>query len=199
MEIIFVRYMMKTVTKLLGLTLIISMTVLLSSCADDPVYHNDYYEGGNAEIQKDNILLTYDSWIENSDFDYQWYQEFQLSGYNLSADGVVLAFQKNVYNAWESLPMTTVLWTEDGTTYSEELWYSFTENGEFLVFDYRNTHPIMPTAPSVEIPIKLYIIDEYLYSSIKQEGIDVNNFNEFNSAIDAADYKVQAIDIEFKK
>ncbi len=184
---------MKMITKFFSLTLIICMTVLMNSCGD-----STYYQGGNAEVRRDNIVLPYDNWVPNKDYDYQWYQEFQLSGWNLSENGVIVAFQKNRYGSWESLPMSTVLWTENGTIYSEELWYSFTDDGRFLVFDYRNTHPETPMPPTVDIPIKLFIIDDYLYSSIKQEGIDINNFDQFRAAVDASEYDVREVDFELK-
>jgi hypothetical protein len=181
-------------TRLFGLALILGVGVLMTSCGDDV-----YYQGGNAEIQRDYITLRYDAWMPNASFDYQWYQEFLLDGWNLSENGMIVAYQQNIDGEWEPFGATTVGWNENGVVYSEEFWYSFANNGSVLAFHFRNTHPDLATPPAVDIPVKLFIVDDYVYSTIEEEGVDFNDIDQFTSAVEAADFDIREVDFELKK
>ena len=170
---------MKTFTKLFAIVLIMATGIIATSCTDT---YPTYYDGGNADVQSDLITLRWDSWVGGAN-EYEWYQEFQLStGPVISEDGLVVAYLQNAHGSWESLPLTTVLWTDDDVIYSEELWYSFSENGEYIVFDYRNTHPFSAQPPTSDMLVKLYIIDTYTFSIMKDKNVDIDNHDEFVKA-----------------
>lgn len=176
--------------KFMTITLLFGSLAWLSSCSD--TYPN-YYEGGNAQIESDIITLSANAWLPNGQFEYQWYQEFELTGPLLSTNGVIIAYTKNSYGQWESLPMTTVLWDADGTTYSEELWYSFSDNGRTIAFDYRNTHPTQAFPPASDMTMKIYFIDDYNYSIIQSKGVNFNDHQEFMNAVTEEEIPIQMI------
>lgn len=173
------------------------IAIFISSCADDNSVNN--YNGGNTDVYIEILNLHPGAWIVNPDYNFQWYQEFVLTNYSqsLSDEGTIIAYMKNQYGAWESLPYTTVLWTEDSEqiVYSEEMWYSYT-NDRFFV-DYRNTHPYSPSAPTTDIQIKLVIIENWLLASITQ-NTDISNHDNLIQALNlhSENENVHSITIE---
>lgn len=153
--------------------------LFLLSCDDDSNVTN--YNGGNADIFIDIINVPANSWIVNTGYDYQWYQEFILSGRDRSLGeyGTLIAYIKNQYGAWESLPYTSVMWTDDQIVYSEEMWYSYDD--EYFFIDFRNTHPYNPAPPLNDIQIKIVIIENWYLNSIKEVNLD--NHDEFMNII----------------
>lgn len=166
----------------------ISLSIILFSCGDDHSVTN--YNGGNADIYIDYITLQPQDWLINNDYEFQWFQEFVLDRFSpaLAEEGTVIAYIQNQYGAWEVLPISTLLWTEDGTVYSEELWYSY--NSEYIFFDFRNTHPYEPLPPANAMNIKLIILENWQTANLKKE-VDINNHDE---VIQALNLKYNVID-----
>ena len=183
------------------LTSIIAIALFAASCADDNSVTK--YEGGNAEISMTEVNLYPENWIQSKSadgkvvYEFQWYQEFQLDAWspNISDKGTVICYILNQYGAWESLPYTIGGWTEDNITYTEEFWYSYDNNG--LYFDYRNTHPYESYPPSDLMTIKVVIIEDWFYESLKQE-VDITDYNAVNQAL-KLQKNVQHIETEITK
>lgn len=164
----------------------IAIALLAVSCADDNSVTN--YEGGNAEISMTEVNLYPENWIQTKSpdgevvYQFQWFQEFQLDVWSpgISDKGTVICYILNQYGAWESLPYTSGEWTEDGTAYTKEFWYSYDNSG--LYFDYRNTHPYASEPPLNVMTIKVVIIEDWFYESLKKE-VDINDYNAVNQAL----------------
>lgn len=164
--------------KLLSLLAVFSISMALTSCDfSSPTY----IEGGNADIQTDVITLKANEWEVNKTYEFQWFQEMTLTSRSLdvSEDGVVIAYYLNEYGGWEAMPATSVFWDDKGVVYSTEFWYSYDNRNVY--FDYRNTNPTTPAPPQNDIDVKLVIIDKMYYDKIKENGVNINNYNELVS------------------
>lgn len=172
---------------LLGFSLV--FLISLSSCDSNVVN----YEGGNADIQSDRLILYPESW--KVFHPNEWIQEFALDSYspNLSTDGAVLVYRLNTANAWEPFQSTTISVTDDGILYSEEFWYDYTLRD--IAFYTRDTHPTNPVAPNRAIDVKIIIIDKKYLEVINSDGEETPNYEDLLKQLINDNKKIEEIHI----
>ena len=144
---------MKKFVVILGLLFFVGF---IAGCnIDSPTYVED-----NFEVRVEFVTLFPNTWIPVSNVNYRWYQEIPLTAYTNTFDYTgIICYYLNEHSAWEALPSTRLFWLEDGTVYTDEIWYS--HDDKFIYIDYRNTIPNKPATP--KDPIKLNIV--YFYEN----------------------------------
>jgi len=194
---------MKNIYKILSAFSLLVILLAVSSCGDS---ENTYIEGGNSDIESTQIELLPELWEQKTDSQTnqlvpEWYQDLILShqSVSLTKDGVVLAFLRNVISSkqviWEALPITDVLYDKDGILYTEQLWYSYNQEGVY--FDFKNTHPTNPLPPYYNYTIKLIIIDVTLNNSLMKNNIDKKDYHAVMNYISthSENYNMKTINI----
>ena len=161
------------------IAIIIISVLVFTSCVED---NSTTYDGGKADIITQFITLKWDNWDQGSD-QYTWFQEFEvpLVDESIADYGTVLAFWETG-DGWESLPITHVFWTEDGTTYSTEFWYSYDYKRTF--FYYTNTHPDDYRPPQEDYRIKLVILDGDFHQFGIENDVDLNDHDDIMKLIE---------------
>lgn len=145
------------------------LSASLTSCFysdNDPVNPGD-----NVYYDVNYITLFANNWSQTQEAGH-WYQRHMMT--EITPDivdyGTVTCYILNSNNAWEILPFTTVFRSGDTLTYSEEMWYSYSDN--YLDVDYRSSLPFGAVPPRQDIKIKVVIMDvsdNYMYGLHKTD------------------------------
>jgi hypothetical protein len=171
---------MKIITKSVFIIIFAALAFGMSGCyTENPTY----YEGGNAFIWTELFNVQPGSWNADPTDNFRWYFEYPIAS-NIYSNwdlATVLVYYRNENDAWEALPSSRLFWTEDGVVYSDELWYSYT-NDYIIAIDYRNTHPTNAQPPTGPMSFKAVIIDGESYSYHLEQGIDFNDYEDVRAA-----------------
>lgn len=170
--------------KLIFLPFLLISVFLFTSCIED----NSINQGGDADVDVENITLRSTGWVPMQNNVERWYQEWEFPRITSSVDefGAVLCYYLNEFDSWEALPKSSMLFTEDGVVYNEEIFFSYRPRN--LTIDYRNSHPTNPQPPRYDILLKVVIIDEDFWNSNTGfVGVNLNDYEQVKDALNLPD------------
>lgn len=170
-------------TLLIALFSIISLSVV--SCTTDNIV--TYQEGGDAEYTVEYALIDPSAWVPVSLEDpYSWKLTHEIKSpvsNNIGEDGAILCFFRKSNSNWEMMPSTAVYWTEEGTTYSEEYWYS--HDDDYIDFFYRYTEPNVSSKPVDRIEVKMVMLEGEFLQAYNSNVITIDTHDDFLSHVNS--------------
>jgi hypothetical protein len=175
---------MQKIMKKILLTLSLAlMSLAWLSCTEE----NNVVPARNAGVSVQYIRLQPNAWVPLPDNYGRWYQPWEVQAItnNVDLNGTVICYYMNEFESWESLPKSTMLFTEEDVVYSEEIFYSY--KPRLLTIDYRNTHPSEPTTPNFPIDIKIVILDEFYVENGVLNGVDLSDHDRVMEVLNIKD------------